>query len=181
MGASPWYRFLSGHNTADGSGVAGIEHSGWGPSDGTVGGINHNEYLGVPEAKTDYTGLTNKSMTAFCSGCHGNFHIEQDSSGNWIRHPSDAVIPNTEGSEYASMSTLYNPDTPVARPSGFNWAGNTPSSTVAAGTDMVMCLSCHRAHASKYDDLLRWNYGTMIAGEGSNTNGCFVCHTTKDN
>jgi predicted CXXCH cytochrome family protein len=176
-----WYRFLSGHS--GGTGVAGIEHSGWGPSDGTVGGTDHNEYLGVPESKTGATSLSNKSMTAFCSGCHGNFHEQQDASGNWIRHPSDVVIPNTVGTEYAAMSTFYDPLTPLARSAeAMTTLGNNPSGDVAAGADMVMCLSCHRPHGSPYDDMLRWDYGNMVAGsDGTMANrGCFYCHTTKD-
>ena len=180
--AKGWYRFLSGHITAPNHGVKGIEHVGWGFNAG-AGSTNHNEYLGIPGSHTGTQSLTNYSMTAFCCGCHGNFHNQNDASGGgspWLRHPSDFVIPNTAGSEYASMSTEYNPDTPVARPSGFNWAGNDPSATVAAGDDMVMCLSCHVAHGSPYDDLLRWQYSGMVAGSGSDTSGCFVCHTRKD-
>ncbi len=180
--AKGWYRFLSGHMTGgDDPGVAGIEHSGWGPSNGTVGGTDHNEYLGVPVVKTGSTTLANKSMTAFCCGCHGNFHVEQDSSGNWIRHPSDAVIPDTLGSEYASMSNSYNPEVPVARPAGFaGWVTGSPSAVATAGTDMVMCLSCHRPHGSPNDDMLRWDYADMIAGDPLKSGGCFACHTEKN-
>ena len=71
------------------------------------------------------------------------------------------------------MSKAYNPLVPVARPSLA-----TVSNTVAPGTDMVMCLSCHVAHGSPYDDLLRWDYALMEAGS-SNTGGCFVCHAGK--
>ena len=174
-----WYRFLSGH--MGGAGVAGIEHSGWGPSDATVGSINHNEYLGVPVLKTGTTSLSNKSMTAFCSGCHGNFHVQQDFSGNWIRHPSDAVIPTT--GEYATMATLYDPTIPLARSaSALENLGNNPSTEVATGADMVMCLSCHRPHGSGYDDMLRFDYTKMLAGAGGEWTGkgCFHCHTSKD-
>ena len=172
-----WYRFLSGHMGGAGYGVAGIEHSGWGPSDGTVGGTDHNEYLGVVVDKTGTTSLANKSMTAFCCGCHGDFH-KQQASGNWIRHPSDVVIPTT--GEYAAMVTEYNPATPLARSALAQ--GDTPSGSVAAGTDMVMCLSCHRSHGSPYDDMLRWDYGNMKAGDGGDWigKGCFYCHTSKD-
>ena len=176
-----WYRFLSGH--ADGSGVAGIEHSGWGPSNGTVGGTNHNEYLGVPEAKTGYTSLTNKSMTAFCCGCHGNFHVEQDSSGNWIRHPSDFIIPNS--GEYSNAFSaesgigIYDPCSPVARPSGFaGFNTGDPSGIVYLGIDMVMCLTCHRAHGSPYYKILRWNYKSTTLSDA--LYGCSKCHTSKN-
>ena len=181
VGASPWYRFLSGHSSADGYGVKGIEDSDWQLSKNAN---DHNEYLGHVGDKTSQTSLTNYTMTAFCCGCHGNFHVQDGTSTGaspWLRHPSDFVIPVT--GEYGFMSTQYNVETPVARSS--TTMGNivgTPAGTgiVAAGTDMVMCLSCHVAHGSPYPDMLRWNYDEMDAGGGSSTKGCFVCHTTKD-
>jgi predicted CXXCH cytochrome family protein len=47
---------------------------------------------------------------------------------------------------------------------------------------IVLCLSCHRAHGSAHDDLLRWDYAGMQAGTtGAEAgSGCFICHTTKD-
>jgi predicted CXXCH cytochrome family protein len=180
-----YYRFLSGHATSDKHGVCGIEDSDWQASHNPG---DHNEYLGVSgkyeNGGTIYGAFVDlgNTMTAFCCGCHGNFHVEQ-SSGEWIRHPSDAVISNT--GEYADAfgakgtgTGTYDPDVPVARPNFTEFTG--PKETVAIGTDMVMCLSCHRPHGSPYDDLLRWDYGDMIAGGGDKTTGCFACHTKKD-
>lgn len=177
-----YYRFLSGHGVAYANGVCGIEDSDWQEN---CNAGNHNEYLGFSAPKTGTISLSNShTVTAFCCGCHGNFHVEQE-NGEWIRHPSDAVIPDTAGSEYAdafgadgSGSGIYDPNVPVARPNFTDFTG--PKSTVAIGTDMVMCLSCHRPHGSPFDDLLRWDYGNMLAGGGSNTTGCFACHTKKD-
>ena len=177
-----YYRFLSGHASANNRGVCGIEDKDW---QATYNSHDHNEYLGSElnlNSSASMMSLGN-TMTGFCCGCHGNFHREQDSSGNWIRHPSDAVIPNK--GEYANAFGadgdsfgVYNPNVPVARPSLTDWEG--PKSVVKIGTDMVMCLSCHVAHGSPYDDLLRWDYNQMIAGGGSSTAGCFACHTNKD-
>ena len=182
-----WYRFLSGHMSGDGDGVEGFEDGMWekGQPDlpqGQAG--NHNEYLGFVGDHVNFAGFYNlgHTTTAYCCGCHGNFHIENptDRFGtlrDWQRHPSDAVIPNE--SEYAATggdSNLYDPLSPVARPT----VDATPSGTVTPGADMVMCLSCHRPHGSPYDDLLRWDYASMEAGDGSDDKGCFYCHTTKN-
>jgi len=115
-------------------------------------------------------------MTAYCCGCHGNFHI-QDDSGLWIRHPSDAFLPGGT-TEYAFYTT-YSTEAPVARES---LAGGVSGTVVPDGaTDMVMCLSCHRAHGSPYPDMLRWDYDRQIAGGGGDDGtGCFTCHTAKD-
>lgn len=168
-----WYRFLSGHMSGDGHGVQGIEDDDW---QATKGSGDHNEYLGfVGVDKTNSAAFYNlgNTMTAYCSGCHGNFHVQQD-SGRWVRHPSDAVIP--QSGEYAEYTT-YDPIVPVARPDLSGYAGS--SETVTPGIDLVMCLSCHRPHGSPYNDILRWDYAGMIAG-GGGSGGCFTCHTQKN-
>ncbi len=178
--AKGWYRFLSGHSTGDGLGVAGIEHEEWNHS-ATVGGTNHNEYSGVEWPGGYGFGCFGSVMTAYCTGCHGAFHSGQGgTSSPFLRHPSDIVIKNS--GEYASAFGAvsgvgtYDPELPVARPGGFTWAGG-PSNTVSLDTDMVMCLSCHVAHGSPYYKMLRWDYKNW---PGSGTDGCGKCHTSKN-
>ena len=126
------------------------------------------------------------SMSGFCSTCHGKFHssgaggdyVDNRISGAFLRHPSDYVIPNS--GEYASY-TAYDLSAPVARPT----LDSASSGLVTPGTDMVMCLSCHEAHGSVYDYLLRFDYTSMTAGgfadtsSAKDTGGCLACHTTK--
>jgi len=88
------------------------------------------------------------------------------------------VIPAS--GEYSFISTTYNADVPVARTAAVLSGYTSATDTVTPGSDMVMCLSCHVAHGSPYDDMLRWDYSGMIAGSGSDTDGCFACHTNKD-
>jgi len=176
-----WYRFLSGHMTGDGHGVEGYEHGEWeaGLHDGGdhQGASDHNEYLGDASKTTGYGfGELGHTTTAFCTGCHGVFHDYQYDNG-WRRHPSDAVIPNEREYQYVGGdSHLYDPLSPVAKPT----VDTTPDTTVNPGTDMVMCLSCHRPHGSPYPDLLRWDYTQQIAGGGGDDKGCFYCHTQKN-
>ncbi|NVL90081.1 MAG: hypothetical protein HWN69_03655 [Desulfobacterales bacterium] len=183
---APWFRWLAKCNSgvADAThGVAGIEDNDWDFETAT----DHNEYLGVVGGHDATQSITNHNMSAFCSGCHGNFHIQNtvaDGSGSWTRHPSDAVIPAS--GEYSSAfggggADSWDPTVPVARPAAVINAG-TVTNIVTPGTDMVMCLSCHVAHGSPYSDMLRWDYTLMIldttgAGQGKS---CFVCHTQKD-
>lgn len=157
--------------------VKGGEDTDW---QNTVGAADHNEYKGaVYAARTTMAWADVNTISELCAECHGSFHMSGatgiGTASPWIRHPTDVLIPNS--GEYASISTTYNPTVPVARAT----IPNAASGTVAAGTDIVMCLSCHRAHASGYADILRWDYSTMIANGGSLSTGCFVCHTTKDN
>jgi predicted CXXCH cytochrome family protein len=173
--AQGWYRFLSGHETGAGYGVAGIEDDDW---QATVSDSDHNEYLGEAADKTSEGGfgyIGENTMTAYCTGCHGIFH-EQDTTASgsspWLRHPSDAVLPSS--GEYSAYTT-YDPVTPVARPNL-----TSISNQVTPSIDMVMCLSCHRPHSSPYPDMLRWDYSGMIAGSSSASGGCFNCHTQKN-
>jgi hypothetical protein len=171
--AEGWYRYLAGIHSPH-VGASGIEDPDW---EHSASSSDHNEYLGVAGDKTVTSGATiGNTVTRICIGCHNNFHLQDDTAvgaSPWIRHPSDAVLP-ADG-EYAAY-TEYDPLVPVARPTL-----SAVSSTVTPGTDMVMCLSCHRAHGSPYPDMLRFPYGGMQAGGGgADGTGCFKCHTSKD-
>jgi predicted CXXCH cytochrome family protein len=178
------YRFLEG--------VKGYENDGtykWQNFDEN----NHNEYYGVDTPLSfNVTGCTtchesahgggvnhiiprNNTISNFCGTCHGYFHLLEGIGGStsspFVRHPTDIVLP-TSG-EYSAY-TVYSVEAPVARTS----VPNSISSTVTPGSDVVMCLSCHVAHASDYPDMLRWDYSQIIAG-GGGSGGCFTCHTSK--
>jgi hypothetical protein len=166
------YRFLKG--------VKGGEDPDW---HATVDLTDHNEYFGTSTAgQGSRTAPAGGTISGFCAECHGYFHgagaIGSDtSSAIWIRHPTDISLPGGE-SEYAGYTT-YSIDVPVARTE----IPQSPKGTVDPGgmiDDIVMCLSCHVAHASPYADLLRFNYDDMIAGDSSKQGGCFTCHTTKN-
>jgi len=189
------YRFLKGHGappsisipsarkniTTYPDYVTGIEDSDW---EYTKSPSDHNFYHGTANIYSSTgSGLTNqKTVTAFCAGCHRVFHGPYDSvdstgmgsASPWLRHPTDIALPQSgEYNAYDPTSsdpvTGYSTEAPVA------WVN--PSSPTRAGA-IVMCLSCHRPHGSDQPDLLRWDYNTIIAG-GGGTGGCFICHTTK--
>lgn len=151
-----------------------------------------------------------QGISTFCGTCHGNFHSGSADdliiygsddgaigSAPWLRHPTDYALATAvtsgalEYSDYSGMDGAvgqYNVIAPVATS---NLTGNvvaagnvvTTSVTSSPETSIVNCLSCHRAHGSPYDDLLRWNYADIQAGQVDNkwaNKGCFACHTTKD-
>jgi len=122
-------------------------------------------------------------MTGLCLTCHGSFHAPSSTEGAFLRHPADYVIPNSGEFTYY---TEYDVTAPVGRPhSVFVDTDMWPSDVVTPGEDLVMCLSCHVAHASENDGMLRYEYDA--AGAGSLTDiaaaqalgGCFACHPTK--
>jgi predicted CXXCH cytochrome family protein len=170
--AEGYYRFLSSHGS---EGVAGIEDPFW---EHEATSAAHNEYLGTVGDKRDDGPFTEglNTVTSFCVGCHNSMHIQDSTyvgASPWLRHPSDQRLP--AGGEYAGY-TVYDPLVPVARP-----GLSTVRTTVTQGQDMVMCLSCHRAHGSPYPDMLRFPYdGMQAGGGGADGTGCFKCHTGKD-
>jgi cytochrome c553 len=47
--------------------------------------------------------------------------------------------------------------------------------------DIVMCLSCHGAHATNFYKLMRWDYNGDEGGDlAEQLSGCIVCHTSKN-
>lgn len=172
------FRFLAG--------IKGLENTDWNWSETAT---THNEYYGVnSSANRQYdsgsTYASTDTMSFLCAECHGDFHtdIADDSAGGspWRRHPTDIALPSSGEYQYYNTSDgftigSYSLEAPVAR----STVPGSSGSSVTPGSDVVMCLSCHRAHGSDQDDLLRWSYGDMVAG-GSNSGGCFTCHTEKN-
>ncbi len=154
------FRFLAG--------IKGLEDANW---EYNAIASTHNEYYG----KADNGSYGDKGTISYlCAECHGAFHADIGrSSSPWTRHPTDIVLPAS--SEYNAY-TAYSVEAPVARASLVGLTANT----VTPGTDIVMCLSCHRAHGTPEPDLLRWTYTGMVAGGTSADTGCFTCHTSKN-
>lgn len=126
------------------------------------------------------------TISYLCGECHAKFHPNPNLGGSkevgqaynslWLRHPADISFNSVHGgfanSEYEGY-VQYNLETPVAydRPTGGEEAVNSNS--------VIMCLSCHRAHASPYPGMLRWDYSKIAAGTGKSRTGCLACHTKK--
>ncbi len=114
-----------------------------------------------------------KGMSEWCENCHKNLHNEGMTSG--LRHPAGSgarfsmeVAKNynayvRSGDLTGSVSTSYTSLVPFEE-------GTSDRSILASharsdgtyrnGVDNdcnVMCLTCHRAHASGWDHITRWN------------------------
>ena len=154
------YRFLNG--------ITGKEDSDW-EQDNT--NTSHNEYKGSSSSSAD-------TVSYLCAQCHGKYHTwtggasEVGTASPWLRHPTDIVLKST--GEYLAYTT-YSMTAPVARPDP-DTVANT--GIVTPGTDIVMCLSCHRAHASPYYKMIRWDYKSSTLSTA--ISGCNVCHTSKN-
>ncbi|MCG7851001.1 MAG: hypothetical protein MIO92_00605, partial [Methanosarcinaceae archaeon] len=119
---------------------------------------------------------TDPSISELCAKCHGDFHNESGTTADcgaaspWVRHPTDVAIPTT----WAIGNTAYAPDGNDYKNNPVGYDGATLDITAKRAT----CLSCHRAHGTANNDLLRWDYGTQLAG-GANEYGCLGCHDAQ--
>ena len=162
------YRFLYG--------IKGAEHKNW-EYLATVN--NHNGYKG------DIAHNTMDTISYLCGECHAKFHPNQNLGGIkevgyvynsiWRRHPADIAFSSVhvgfKNSEYENY-VRYSIEAPVA------FGQPTGGEEVVDSTSIIMCLSCHRAHASQYPDILRWDYAKMDLRNGTGK-GCLACHTKK--
>ena len=174
------FRFLNG--------IVGLEDPNW---EYTKSASDHNQYKGkirlldTDDASSDAT-ATDGSISSLCAQCHGDFHngtVEGNVDGGtwgspWVRHPTDFDMNDATGAEYASYgggTHDYNPNVPLASSD----VSAVKSTVLAvAGDAIIMCLSCHRAHGSPYESILRWDFRGWPGVAG--TYGCYTCHTTKD-
>lgn len=159
------YRFLRNANKV--KGVLGLEDDEWNQNSSST---KHNEY--------------SPSIDLLCASCHGNFHNKIGKGSPWFRHPTGVVLPKR--GEYIN----YNPEVPspsdkpgiriysLDAPVGREKVPKLPSDEINPGEDIVTCLSCHVAHSSPYESILRWDYDNIYTGENGK-GGCLICHTGK--
>ncbi len=108
-------------------------------------------------------------MSDWCANCHEDMHSGMTSN---MVHPTDADIGTDISGTYnayvttgdftsGDYLTAYLPLVP------FEDSANTTSSTTGTtGSSVVMCLTCHRAHASPYRDATRWDAHETLLNEG---------------
>ncbi len=173
------YRFLLG--------IKGLESASYEYHPTTT---DHNKYYGIDRSVE--TDTATGSISSLCAQCHGQFHdgsgemIPTGSSfgsGIWLRHPTDfdmsrAVARRQEYEAYNGGTGTDNPYSVVSPVATADTTTNLNTTVFSQSDDaIVMCLSCHRAHGTPYDAILRWDYKSW---PGGGYNGCAVCHTSKD-
>lgn len=127
---------------------------------------------GGNESNTRHT-IYKSGMSEWCANCHTTFH--SDNTTNFV-HPTGDELGSTIAAAYnAYIST----DQPTGGNPATSYWGLVPFEAVnvdlatadptnytqgPTGVDQVMCLSCHRAHATPFADAGRWDFGeTFIA------------------
>lgn len=150
-------------------------------------------------------------FSSFCAACHGDFHGGTDENARmtgdaWARHPSNLELGRSNRYGVAAYTgQVRNTQGTSPNPAGYDWKyplvkadgdftlrPDRPSAGVPGtvrGEDRIMCLTCHRAHASPFENMTRWETrahsfiadGEMdFAGEISQGDnpayGCAKCH-----
>jgi hypothetical protein len=116
--------------------------------------------------KNDLHTAYQADMTRWCANCHGMYHT--GASGSDFRHPPNAMMNGPASRSY----NLYNgasdpvgnfPTTAYLAAVPFESPRSTTTSTDGATMgSRVMCLSCHRAHASSAPHSGRWDFNVDL-------------------
>ncbi len=155
------YRLLRGVNdTSQGVTFTGVAIA------VTPSGYNQTE--ATNQVRTAYGASGTNTWGNWCASCHPNMH----STGHYV-HPVDQALGSDVANAYnayvksgdlgGAAATSFTSLVPFAEGTGSiptlqghakndNTYLNGPSSS-----DKVVCLTCHRAHASGFPEALRWN------------------------
>jgi hypothetical protein len=127
--------------------------------------------LGGVETPTSHTAYRG-GMSAWCGNCHGNYH---QSGISGFEHGSDLNLGPGVSTQYnlydgddaptaGSFASAYLPEVPFEDPGP---ATSQTSTQGPSSTSRVMCLSCHRAHASSAPAAGRWDFNiSLLADDG---------------
>ncbi len=168
------YRYLTYYDGAAHTDIKGKGSTDW-EIETLRGVIDHNVYYA---ADVDTAPIQKDSISALCAMCHGDFHDNTDTSsdGVWRRHPTEIAVAILGNVQDITIDIVNNPF-------GFD-STDFPTVNISnmtnydADTGKVVCVSCHRAHGTQHNDLLRWNYDTQVAGSGVDF-GCLGCHVQQ--
>jgi hypothetical protein len=131
--------------------------------------------FGAPESSANHTAYQD-GMSAWCGNCHGDFH---DEAGGRLIHPSGSSLGGTIATAY----NLYNGSDDLqggAQPTAY--LAEVPFEDASAATNStagptagsrVMCLTCHRAHATSAPDAGRWDFSVTFLHEDGAESGSY--------
>jgi hypothetical protein len=168
-GASSSFRMLWGKPAGKGSSDVVLNATG-GNLASSESNANHTAYKG--------------NVSQWCAQCHGNFH----NTTSLLIHPSGDTLGTVAGNY--NTNTGYHFIVPVED------TGATTSAVTVSSTSIVMCLSCHRAHAASTaavggapyggsgEDALLNNTKNMTRWDNEQPSGenrgCNKCHDKGD-
>ena len=127
---------------------------------------NINSSRGEPETDTQHT-VYKSGMSEWCANCHTTFHddnatdfvhpVSEELNGlaaNYNAYVSTSVHNGVAATAYNALVPFEDIDVNLDTVDPYNYTAGPTSN------DQVMCLSCHRAHASPFADATRWDMAT---------------------
>ena len=129
------------------------------------------------ESQTNHTAYQS-GMSAWCANCHGRYH--QQNSGSDLIHRSGMNLGGTWASNYNAyngtndltggvQATAYLAEVPFEDP-----ANTTAGTAGPVATSDIMCLTCHRAHASSAPNAGRWDFSVTLLDEDGLESGSYA-------
>lgn len=121
------------------------------------------------ETRSNHTAYL-RGMSEWCGNCHGN-NYHSPGSGSGFQHPKGQGLPADYRNQYNQYDGDDNPiggspATAYIVPVPFEDDANTVDSTSGpGGGSQVMCLTCHRAHASSAPGAGRWDFNVGLLWE----------------
>jgi hypothetical protein len=124
--------------------------------------------LSSSETDTNHTDY-GSGMSEWCANCHAGFltnngkkhpvdNLGSTISGNYNNYIATGVAGGTQATSYLSLVPFERNTTDVTQLNPNSTVGTTSNSR-------VMCLTCHRAHASAFKASFRWDYTTSLLAE----------------
>jgi predicted CXXCH cytochrome family protein len=161
------YRLLRAMDTVD-----GVTFGATPPVAVVNSSYNRSEFF--TQTRTAY----GSGMSDFCGTCHPDMHT----TSGILRHPTGQVMAGSIQANYnsyvktgnmtGSATTSYLSLVPFEEGLTYSTANintlkshaqtndsnlNGPGSGTVPATATIMCLSCHRAHATAFPEMLKWN------------------------
>jgi predicted CXXCH cytochrome family protein len=149
-------------------------------SDAGTGGVTFTNAVPAAVAPASYNRGESTSdtrvaygagMSDFCATCHPAMHVDSGNlvhamnqnlgttiAGNYNSYVGSGDLGNTIATSYDSLVPFQTDNSSDYEVTLRNLAVNDASVTTGpASTDRVACLSCHRAHASGWEHMTRWD------------------------
>lgn len=140
---------------------------------------------GAPIALTNSSSGTQvrygSGMSEWCANCHTDYLVT-DPDSMLGKHPTAVLLSKdgydanynsyvATGNFTGTVATSFDPlvpfETGTTDQATLVTAGVTSTAGPSAGTEQVMCLSCHRAHASAFNNMGRWDFETEFVAESA--------------
>jgi len=164
------YRMLRGPGNQQGSGgrftYAAPIATGLGLTAGEVeSGANHVAYI--------------SGMSLWCANCHFDYLDDHNKSLSNFQHPTDGTLDSDQILQYAIYNGTLDPTGGLQSLAylaevPFEDGGNTPSTTNGPTvSSRLMCLTCHRAHATSAPSAGRWDFNVTKLGDDGMISGSY--------